>query len=150
MKICSACKRRRGDFNKNASRSDGLQSKCRECGRRESKKYYRKDPKAHRKRVRDRIAALQLLLLDYLEERKCKDCGEGDPVVLEFDHVRGKKVGHVSQLLLGGASWKTLEREMSKCEVVCANCHRKRTAKRGKYWRVALMKERKKHLGAKL
>jgi hypothetical protein len=74
----------------------------------------------------------------YKAERGCSDCGEMDPVVLELDHLdpstkdaklrRGSKWGrHQTMSALG---WKRLFTEVEKCEVVCANCHRRRTAKR--------------------
>lgn len=56
------------------------------------------------------------------------DCGEPDPVVLHFDHVKGRKQKTVSQLL-HCASWATAEEEIKKCDVRCANCHIRRHAK---------------------
>jgi hypothetical protein len=65
------------------------------------------------------------------------DCGEGDPVVLDFDHVRGEKLFSVSKGLTD-RSFDTLVAEMAKCEVVCANCHRRRTARRAGFARAAV------------
>jgi hypothetical protein len=65
-------------------------------------------------------------LWDYLLQHPCVDCGEADPVVLDFDHVRGVKRKEVSKLVT--ASTKTLLEEIAKCDVRCANCHRRRTA----------------------
>lgn len=70
----------------------------------------------------------------YLEVNPCVDCGESDPVVLEFDHVRGEKLASISQLLRSTRSWAVVEAEMAKCEVRCANCHRRVTAKRGGFF----------------
>lgn len=70
----------------------------------------------------------------YIDEVKlaagCLDCGYKEhSVALDFDHVRGVKEFNISQ---GYArrSWAALLREMDKCEVVCSNCHRVRTARR--------------------
>jgi hypothetical protein len=67
-------------------------------------------------------------LLSYFEEHPCMDCGEDDPMVLEFDHVETKAFNIGSALPY--RNWKTILAEMEKCEVVCANCHRRRTGLR--------------------
>jgi 5-methylcytosine-specific restriction endonuclease McrA len=74
-------------------------------------------------------------IVDYLSVHGCTDCGERDLVVLEFDHV-GPKRSHVAVMVTKGASPKALAREVANCEVVCANCHRRRTARRSG-WRRA-------------
>jgi hypothetical protein len=62
----------------------------------------------------------------YLLTHPCLDCGETDPIILEFDHFRDKKfnVGEAASI---GASLKRVQLEVAKCEVRCANCHRKKT-----------------------
>lgn len=60
----------------------------------------------------------------------CVDCGEGNPVVLDFDHVRGEKRGNVSDMVRWSYSIKSIKEEIRKCEVRCANCHRKKTHER--------------------
>src|SRR6266508_4576028 len=53
----------------------------------------------------------------------CIDCGfNKSPVALHFDHVRGDKFQDIASLLRN-SSWRTLEKEIKKCEVRCANCH---------------------------
>ena len=54
----------------------------------------------------------------------CIDCGEENPVVLEFDHIRGKKRGNISDMSHQSFSIETIQLEIEKCEVRCANCHR--------------------------
>lgn len=65
----------------------------------------------------------------------CVDCGEDDPVVLEFDHVRGDKAGSISLMIHNGVSLETLIIEINKCQVRCANCHRRKTARDRGYFR---------------
>jgi 5-methylcytosine-specific restriction endonuclease McrA len=66
-------------------------------------------------------------IADYLQSARCVDCGEDDPVVLDFDHVGVKRAG-VVHLAYREHSIASLEREIAECEVRCANCHRRRTA----------------------
>jgi hypothetical protein len=73
--------------------------------------------------------------LEYLQEHLCVDCGVSDPVVLEFDHI-GEKTAAISALVTACATVAAIEREIEHCEVVCVNCHRRRTARRGR-WRRA-------------
>jgi hypothetical protein len=64
---------------------------------------------------------------NYLAAHPCVDCGEADPVVLDFDHVDGKSMA-ISAGLIGWSIARIIQ-EIRKCEVRCANCHRRRTAK---------------------
>lgn len=77
--------------------------------------------KRHRIRVREKLLAL-------LSTKKCVDCGESDPIVLDFDHVvPSVKFKKASQMLSGHYSWGSVLAETEKCEVRCANCHRRKT-----------------------
>jgi len=77
--------------------------------------------KRHRLRVRAKI-------FEYLSRNPCVDCGEKDPIVLEFDHRAPQdKFKIVAKMLSGHYSWQSLENEIQKCDIRCANCHRKKT-----------------------
>lgn len=65
-------------------------------------------------------------LHDYLLKHPCLDCGETNPIILEFDHFRDKEF-NVGEAASVGASLKRVKLEVAKCEVRCANCHRKKT-----------------------
>ena len=89
-----------------------------------------------RARERTKVAREQgrKFVWDYLSTHPCVDCGECNPVVLEFDHVKGIKVASISSLVAMGHSIPTIQKEIEKCEVRCANCHRRKTAsERGWY-----------------
>ena len=66
----------------------------------------------------------------YLKDNACVDCGEADPVVLEFDH-RNPEEKHkcISKMTYSGHSLEALKAEIAKCDIRCANCHKRRTAK---------------------
>src|SRR5258706_7316637 len=73
--------------------------------------------------------------IDYiieLKSRPCFDCKQTFPwYVMEFDHVpeRGPKTRNVTQALAGNK--KAIDKEVSKCDIVCGNCHNIRTYNRG-------------------
>lgn len=96
------------------------------------RRWYQKNAPSQRLRLKRNRAAQVLknfgMLRAYLLGHPCVDCGEGDLAVLDFDHVRGDKAGHVPVMCSGGLSWATITREIEKCEVRCANCHRRKTA----------------------
>lgn len=116
-----AWRRRRGNQRDNL---------CRPCRSAYGKEHYA----ANRQRYIDQAARLKkrlraertLWLLEYFHLHPCADCGENDPVVLEFDHLRDK------QFCVGAnfdsRSWQAILEEIAKCDVVCANCHKRRTS----------------------
>lgn len=83
-------------------------------------------------RNRLNVAKIKQYLWDYKTEQGCADCTEVDPVVMEFDHI-GNKSFTVSNFAAKGKTLEKVKQELEKCEVVCANCHRRRTAKRGNW-----------------
>jgi hypothetical protein len=105
------------------------QYRCRRCCR----AYFADRGELHRTQSGAARAARRLRakahLLAHLLTHPCIDCGEADPVVLEFDHVRGKS-RNLSKLAHDGAAPSRLDAEIELCEVVCVCCHRRRTASR--------------------
>lgn len=64
-----------------------------------------------------------------LKAKPCADCGlRYPPYVMDFDHVRGKKDKCVSKMRV--TNLDRILKEIAKCDLVCANCHRERTQKR--------------------
>lgn len=61
---------------------------------------------------------------NFLKGKKCIDCGNEDTRVLEFDHVRGIKSGHISHAVKNAWNINRLQEEIEKCEIRCCNCHR--------------------------
>ena len=120
-------------FHRNRTKRDGLQNRCRACNIALNKKWYRDNPDARPRRMdgyaRRRREERQREVWEYLRSHACVDCGEPDPVVLEFDHLRDK-VDNISKMASLKKPWAAILAEIAKCEVVCANCHRRRTAHR--------------------
>ncbi|MDT7546075.1 MAG: hypothetical protein QOE99_2185 [Actinomycetota bacterium] len=138
LKRCVTCHEDKSldDFNLRRSAPDGRQPRCRDC----CKQWYVEHRAAHiatmRERKRQVRAEYRERLGNYLMEHPCVDCGENDIRVLDFDHRPGTvKVEAIAVLVMTQVPWRRIEAEMAKCDVRCANCHRKRTAERGRHRR---------------
>jgi hypothetical protein len=122
-------------FGSNKARPDGLQSHCRACKKTSQAAWYLKNKERHVKNVRLRNRRVReevfKAIFDYLCQHPCIDCGEADPLVLEFDHVIGKKSFSIGDYAKKGYSISKVLKEIAKCEVRCANCHRRKTARAG-------------------
>ncbi len=130
MKKCSQCKKEKdlSCFNK---KGDGLTARCKEC----LSVYYRakaKEPE-RRKQVVRAVSTHRRIKRAWLNELKsnqsCTDCGNKHPhFVMDFDHRNpSEKEDNVSNLIRRGWSKDRILKEIAKCDLVCANCHRIRT-----------------------
>lgn len=86
-----------------------------------------------RKNRLDSKKRLTQIVVDYLKTHPCVDCRESDILVLDFDHTRDK-VSTISNIIRNCCSKTTLLIEIEKCEIRCANCHRRKTAERGGWY----------------
>ena len=134
MRICSKCKIKKEDeeFVLKCRETGKRQVKCRECSKKYAQEHYKKNKPYYIKRARifndNQVIRNRQLLYDYLKSKKCVDCGNNDVRVLEFDHKSGlDKRDNVGNMLYR-YSWKTVMKEIEKCEIRCANCHRIKTA----------------------
>ena len=114
-------------------------SRCRPCRSAYSQDHYRRNIEYYKAKARRRQKLVVELnkqwLLQYLLDHPCVDCGEADPVVLEFDHRDpSTKVAAVSTLARGGYSLSAVQQEVANCDVRCANCHRRRTHEQRGWW----------------
>lgn len=81
--------------------------------------------KAHNAKTSDIVRAW---VAEYLRGHPCVDCGEIDSIVLEFYHRdRAAKRIEISRMLRRGFSLESVKAEVGKCDVRCANCHRRKT-----------------------
>ena len=112
---------------------------CMECENTHKAKWYQKNRKTHIENVgnqRNRRKKDARDFVDsYLASQSCVDCGESNPNVLEFDHIKGRKKSNIGDLVAQGYSIKAIQKEISKCEIRCANCHRIKTAKERGWFR---------------
>jgi hypothetical protein len=108
--------------------------KDKEDAKRWGKQYYKNRNKDYLIQSKEHQRLLKIEkrnhVTNYLSKHPCVDCGETDPIVLEFDHVSGKKKNNVSNLVNQSYSLDLVKAEIEKCVVRCANCHRRITYKR--------------------
>jgi len=110
--------------------------KCKECTSTYNRERYASDPELRRKtRAAAKISnkKTRVITTTYVNEYKlshnCEDCGEQNPIVLDFHHTGEQpKKGSISRLVQDFYNLKTIKIEIAKCVIVCANCHRKRHA----------------------
>lgn len=135
-KECCVCRAARplDEFHRHRRNPDGRQSCCKGCMKVRNRAYYLATPDRNAQRQESRARgrrAAAAYVLDYLRQHGCVDCPEDDPIVLEFDHVRGVKDMDVSLMVQRGFSVQVVTAEIAKCDVRCANCHRRATYRRG-------------------
>jgi hypothetical protein len=135
MKLCTACmtEKTNEEFNKNSSKHDGLQTKCRDCQKIWYDNYYRSNPKELTRITLNNVAH-RLELREYVDKLKsapCTDCKRiYPPWAMDFDHIGSDKILNISNGVQRGISFAKIISEIAKCELVCANCHRTRTHNR--------------------
>jgi hypothetical protein len=132
MKICSRCKEKKplDAFYRKAGRRAA--SYCKPCQHAYVREHYRRTKAVYNAR-RYVLAEIykernRRLVFAHLAENPCVDCAERDILVLDFDHVQGAKLSSVSRMINDCVSVGKLRAEIEKCEVRCANCHRRKTA----------------------
>lgn len=91
------------------------------------KKWRDTHPGNHKHRQHAQRSRIKLKIIEYLRCHPCVDCGERNVIVLDFDHVRGKKEFNIGTSVSSRKCWTKIEEEIKKCDVRCANCHRIKT-----------------------
>jgi hypothetical protein len=130
-KRCSQCKlvKPTGEFNFKYKALGKRHAYCRECGNNLTRRHYRNNKRQYLDR-NYRTLARHRELMRQAKSRPCADCGVQYPYyVMDFDHRDGATKSFMLSDITRASS-KSLWREIEKCDVVCANCHRERTQRR--------------------
>ena len=132
---CSACQLEQAvaRFSFDDQRLGTLNSYCRACQAAYRRAHYVANKPDYIRRaiaqVRERHETCQREVMRYLATHPCVDCGLTNPVVLEFDHRDpAEKLMNVGTMM-ASRRWQRVRAEIDKCDVRCANCHRRRTAR---------------------
>lgn len=139
MKVCTKCGTPKplSEYFVKDQKTQRLHAQCKECYKEHRKTYYsqhyakyseayRERAKIRRNKIRNQ---LHTAILKYLSLHPCAVCGEDDPRVLEFDHIDPTlKSFCISHGIRYGVPIAKIQSEIEKCQVLCANCHKRRTA----------------------
>ena len=134
-RFCRDCLRllalTKDNFHADVSRPSGFVFTCHSCASIRSKRYDNANRVIQSERKKLSRKQLRDLISDLKEGAPCMDCGEYYPhYVMEYDHRPDEeKYSNVSQLVKYGSTGLVL-REIAKCDLLCANCHRERTFSR--------------------
>lgn len=138
IKHCTECCKDKplDEFSKDASVSDGKRAKCSRCTANAAAARYHQNGGREKRRGRMQLRrAEKYAALEPLKDVPCGDCGIRFPrVCMDFDHVSGEKILSISKMVHKDFSMEAILAEVAKCEVVCSNCHRIRTANRGQWY----------------
>lgn len=120
---CKICKK-----EKQESLMITKRNRCKECHAAHQRSWrktkngtmYSKSANSKRKQVRFKNKVLS--------RSYCVICGEKDIRVLEFDHIDPKtKIDNISRMVKECRPIFEIKTEMRKCQILCFNCHVKKT-----------------------
>ena len=156
LKTCFGCKETlsKTEFYTHPETRDGLRGRCKECNLIQGKKYRaehkdkctrasrnwraRNRDKQRKVNKRNRLKVIRdkRLILDYLKLKyghiPCMDCSVVFPwCAMDFDHrpeeIKEFRVARMGYYTATPKQIAKVEKEISKCDLVCSNCHRVRT-----------------------
>lgn len=126
---CSKCEQDK-DTSEFHRQGDGYFPWCKACRKEYDREYHKKRWASGKKKLEidERKQRNREFLWDYLSKNPCAHCGEEEIILLQFDHLRDKKY-NVSEMVSRGHSIEAIKNEIAKCQVLCAHCHIRKTAK---------------------
>lgn len=138
MQQCSKCDKEKPltDFSNRKSRKGEIQKHriCKPCLTQGKKEW-----------LHNKQQELRSYIFNYLLDKQCVICGLKDILVLEFDHRNPKeKSFNIGKACAGKDFVVKLDEliaEVAKCDVMCRNCHQRKTHEDNKSWRYQMAKE---------
>ncbi len=132
LKQCYRCKafKDTSEFHKYSRSRDGLQPYCRPCKRTIDNEHYKKYPRRNYERNKANVNRNRIWLHNFLKTKQCEweGCTVNDPDMLVLDHIKpSEKRDHVSHMVSAPYSLNSIQEEVAKCRVLCANHHQKHT-----------------------
>ena len=129
LKKCQICKLDLPEDDTHfASRHDRgkkqYQSNCRECQKKYRKEHYLNNKEKYIKKAKTYRETFTEWIVDYKKNLKCEICDEDRYWVLDFHHKDPKEKDTEISVLIKSCNKKRILDEISKCMIICSNCHR--------------------------
>lgn len=128
LKQCTKCGEGKpvAQFSWKNKRLNILHSRCKSCSKIERDDYYEVNKNYFNEKNKKNRALNKKWFDEYKKELKCKVCNESETCCLDFHHKDGdEKTNIISDMCYSTYSKKRIMEEINKCDVLCANCHRK-------------------------
>lgn len=128
---CTGCHRKlpEHDFSFKNKSTGYRQSKCKKCYSNILKVHYMLNKEGYIHKYKYRAKQIKSNIASIKSSKPCLDCGVAYPYyVMDFDHRPGElKTADISVMIRAKMAYNSILTEISKCDLVCANCHRVRT-----------------------
>lgn len=129
-RICRICKTKKDidEFNFKNKAKGTHQRRCKECDKVFQKEWYTKNKSKRIKKVLERNTRVRKEHREYVNSIKAKGCVKCGYkkclTAIDFHHLKSenKEMG-IARATTQGWSIERLDKEISKCIVVCKNCH---------------------------
>lgn len=146
MRTCTKCgiTKPETDFFIREQATGRLHAQCKGCYKQHRKTYYTAHYQKYKAAYLLRAKKRREILRDeyhanmraYMTDKGCVVCGEKEMCVLELDHIDpSKKRFNISQAVKFGYKWEEVLEELKNCQVLCANCHKRRTAQQFNWYK---------------
>lgn len=124
MKTCSKCKETK-EFSEFHKKRNSYQYMCKECRKIYIHEHYMNNKEKYIEKARVSKRKTINWFREYKCTLKCEYCSENHPACLDFHHIDSFDKLFTIGECIAKVSKKRLLDEISKCRVLCANCHRK-------------------------
>lgn len=125
--ICARCKQDlpvTEFYWKNKSKGT-KSSNCKACKVLYNKEHYLKNTHKYKIKARKHATIYRDKYREFKSTLKCTQCGEDHPATLDFHHTENNKEFAIANMINRGIAWDRILHELTKCIVLCSNCHRK-------------------------
>jgi hypothetical protein len=131
-KVCRKCLQEKPLDEFYVWKDKKIQAYCKPCHKTYRAEHYKQNAARYRQNAKRRreqyYVEIYTFLKDYTKDG-CVQCGEKDFVCMEFDHIDpSTKDATIGEMIQNQVRRTTLLKELEKCQILCCNCHRKRTA----------------------